>query len=389
MAGIRNKLTAIGVRQAPAGKFGDGAGLWLVKSNRESGNWILRVSVLGRLVHMGLGSINDVSLSEAREAAAKWRAIARDGRNPVREREKHRRDQMQSLHLLKDVALDCFEARKADLKGEGSAGRWLSPLTHHVLPKLGRYPVIEIDQIAIRDTLKPIWRSKAATAEKAFQRLNIVMIHAGALGLNVDLQACIKARALLGAQGREIVHIPAMAWRDVPDFYAGLSSGTSTHLALRLLILTGVRSSPLRFLRTDHIDGEVWVVPAELMKARKGKGADFRIPLSSAALDVIDLASKQARDGFLFPSDRKGVLSDMTMSRLMERQGLEARPHGFRSSLRDWLAEETSAPREVAETILAHVSGGKVELAYRRTDYFDQRKELMQRWADWVTCRMP
>jgi integrase len=146
----------------------------------------------------------------------------------------------------------------------------------------------------------------------------------------------------------------------VPAFYATLCDGTVTHLALRLLILTGVRSGPLRFIREDQIDGDVWTIPGEAMKGRKGATADFRVPLSTEALAVIEEARRQARDGYLFPSIRKGVISDMTMAMLMQRTGMEARPHGFRSSLRDWIAEATETPHEVAETALGHMVGGAV-----------------------------
>ncbi len=129
-----------------------------------------------------------------------------------------------------------------------------------------------------------------------------------------------------------------MPWREVPAFYASLSDGSVTHLALRLLILTGTRSQPLRFLHEKQINGDIWTIPGEAMKGRKDTTSDFRVPLSAEALEVIAQARRHTRDGFLFPSVRKGVISDMTMSRLMERGGLEARPHGFRSSLRDWIA---------------------------------------------------
>ncbi len=121
-------------------------------------------------------------------------------------------------------------------------------------------------------------------------------------------------------------------------------------------------------MHEDQIDGDAWTIPAEAMKGRLGATSDFRVPLSAEAQAVIAEAWKFSRDGFLFPGVRKGVISDMTMSKFMERRGMRERPHGFRSSLRDWLAEATSAPYEVAETCLAHVAGSKVERAYRRTD---------------------
>jgi integrase len=385
MAKGRDKLSAVMVRQAPAGKYGDGGGLWLFKSSKDSGSWVLRVAVHGRLRHMGLGSIADVGLKEAREKADKWRAVVQDGGDPIKERERARREAARNKHLLRDVAQDAFESRKAELKGDGKAGRWFTPLEVHVLPKLGKVPVADIDQIDIRDTVAPIWHEKAETARKAMNRLNIVMRHAAALGLDVDLQAVEKAKALLGKSRHKAASIPAMAWQEVPAFYATLNDGTVTHLALRLLILTGVRSRPLRFIRDDQIAGDVWTVPGEVMKGRKDATDDFRVPLSAEALSVIEQTKRQARGGFLFPGTRKGVVSDMTLSMFMRRAKLEALPHGFRSSLRDWLAEATDAPHEVAETILQHVAGSKVTRAYRRTDFIEQRRALMQRWADHVT----
>ena len=385
MARALNRLSALAAKTAPAGKYADGGGLWLVKRDASAGQWVLRVTVHGRRREMGLGTLADASLKQARDEAARWRAVAGKGLDPIHERQRLKREAARSMHLLREIALDAFEARKADLRGDGKAGRWFSPLELHILPKLGAVPVGHVDQISIRDTLRPIWHSKAETARKALNRLGIVMRHAAALGLEVDLQATAKAQALLGRQRHAPEHIPAMPWQDVPAFYASLGDGTVAHLALRLLILTGVRSGPLRFLREEHIAGDLWTIPADLMKGTVGKAAAFRVPLVPAALAVIQEARRHARDGVMFPSARRGVISDATMSRLMERRGLEARPHGFRSSLRNWLAETTDAPREVAETILGHVGGGKVELAYRRTDYLDTRRELMQRWANFCS----
>jgi integrase len=245
--------------------------------------------------------------------------------------------------------------------------------------------VADIDQKDIRDTLAPIWHKKAETAQKALSRLNICLRHAAALGLEVDLQATEKARALLGKQRHKAENIPALPWKDVPAFYRSLNDGTVTHLALRLLILTGVRSGPLRHIHEDQIDGDVWTIPGEAMKGRLDATPAFRVPLSSEALAVIEQARGHARDGYLFPSVRKGVISDMTMAMLMKRAKLDARPHGFRSSLRDWIAETTDTPHEIAETVLGHIVGGSVERAYRRTDYLEQRQKVMSCWAEFLT----
>lgn len=199
------------------------------------------------------------------------------------------------------------------------------------------------------------------------------------------MQATEKARALLGQHRHNPQNIPALPWPDVPAFYASLSEPTITNLALRLLILTGVRSGPLRFLHESQIAGDVWIIPGEAQKGRKDRTPDFRVPLVPEAIAVIDAARRHARDGYLFPSKKKGVISDSTMAVFMKDKKMDARPHGFRSSLRDWIAETTDTPFDVAETTLGHAVGGKVERAYRRTDFLEQRRKLLERWANYVT----
>jgi integrase len=211
----------------------------------------------------------------------------------------------------------------------------------------------------------------------------VILKHAVAMGLAVDLQATDKARVLLGKSRQKIEHIAALPWSEVPDFYATLSDGTLCHLALRFLILTAARSAEVRFVSLDEIEGSTWVIPGERMKA----GITHRIPLSQEALAVIAQVARHSRDGYLFPNVRKGVISDATMSRMMERRGMRERPHGFRSSFRDWCAEATDTPREVAEAALAHIEGTKTERAYRRTDHLDRRRVLMEQWARFVTGR--
>lgn len=381
----KNRLTAGFLKSPPVGKHCDGAGLWLVKREDGGAQWVLRVTVHGRRREMGLGGFPALGLAEARKQASRWRDVAVTGRDPIKERETEARAARREDLSLAVLTADAFEARKAELKGDGAAGRWLSPLNIHVLPKLGKVPVTDLDQRDIRDCLAPIWHTKADTARKALIRLSIVLRHAAALGLDVDLQATDKAKALLGKSRHVQQNIPAMAWADVPDFYASLEEPTLTHLALRLLILTGVRSKPLRHICLEQIDGDVWTIPAESMKGRKGATEAFRVPLSTEAQRIIDLARPHARNGYLFPNNQRGVISDMTLSRHMERRGLEARPHGFRTSLRTWLAEATDAPHEVAEAMLAHVTDSGVVRAYRRTDYLEQRAKLAERWADHLT----
>jgi integrase len=325
-------LTGSQVKAASPGKYADGGGLWLHVREDGGGQWFLRVSIHGRRREMGLGSITHISLKEARQAAELARNLARQGTDPIRERQRQSREATRNLHCLRDVALDAFESRKAELKDDGKAGRWLSPLVHHVFPKLGSVPIADIDQIDVRDVLRPIWQEKADTARKARNRLAICLRHAAALDFDVDVQATIKAQALLGKQKQMAQHIPAWSWKEVPGFYQSLADATITRLALRLLILTAVRSGPLRFMRYEHLDGAIWTIPGAMMKGRKGATVEFRVPLSKAALATIEAAKPFEREGFVFPSVRKGVISDATMSRPMERRQMTARPHGFRST---------------------------------------------------------
>ncbi len=335
---------------------------------------------------MGLGALRDVSLKQARECANQWRSVLREGRDPIKERNKQKREAMRNLHYLKDIALDAFETRKAELKNDGKTGDWFSPLKLHILPKLGCVPVSEITQTEIRNVLAPIWHIKAGTARTALIRLNLCLKHAAALGLDVDLQATEKARALLGKQRHKTQNLPAMDWRDVPAFYKTLCQKAAiTQLALRLLILTGVRTNPLCHIHKDQVEGDIWTIPAENMKGKRDTTKEFRVPLSSEALDILKQARLLSRNDFFFSATGRGPLAANCMSQYMQQTGVKACPHGFRSSLRDWLAETTDAPYEVAETILGHVVGGQVERAYRRTDYLEQRRVYMDKWAAYVT----
>ncbi len=378
--GSLHRLSAVAVRSASPGKYCDGGGLWLVKRHDGGAQWVLRLSHMGKRREMGLGALRDVSLASARRQATVWRAVAAEGVDPVVERSRRRALEARTRPAFKEVFRETFEARKAQLKNDGVAGRWDSPIRVHVLPTIGDTPIEDIDQETLKALLAPIWHKKPEVARKALNRIRIVLRHGAALDLDVDLQAPEKAKALLGAQRHVVRRIPSMNWRDVPEFYRSLGEDSLTELALRLLILTAARSAEIRFLNLDEVDGDLWTVPAERMKS----GREHRVPLSAEACSVINAARPFKRGGILFPGRGKGVISDMTMSSLLRRRGLEARPHGFRSSFRTWCAEATDTPREIAETCLAHKSASAVEAAYRRTDYLDARRLLMTRWAEHV-----
>lgn len=360
----------------PGGRLSDGGGLSLLIRYKGARYWSVQLTIKsatgrGRRVEVGLGRYPDVSLDEARKLAAEARDLARQGIDPRVERTRA----LLTAPTFEAVCTEAFEARKAQLKGDGEAGRWLTPLRVHVLPKMGTTPVNKVDQNLIRDVLAPIWHDKAATAKKAMDRIGIVLRYGAAKGLEVDLQATDKAKQLLGRSRHKQGHIPSMPWAEVPSFYKRLDDKGAA-LALRFLILTGVRSANVRFAHSDHIEGNLWTIPAEQMKVST---EDFRVPLSTEALRLI-----QGRRGLLFPSPRGGVMSDMALAAVMKKMGEDARPHGFRASLRTWLAEATDAPHEVAEMMLAHSSRSTVVDAYRRTDFLEQRKALLDRWAAFV-----
>ena len=380
-----NKLTSQTIKSLGTGKFSDGEGLWLVKYENGNGKWFLRYTIYGRRREMGLSAFPTVTLKEARESAGKWRRLVRDGKDPISERDKLSASGKLNMSLLQDVALDAYESRKAELREDGKSGRWFSPIRNHILPKLGKMPVSQISQLEVKDTLSPIWHSKAVTARKALNRLNICLRHAAALGLEVDLQATEKAKILLGKQRHKPQNIASIHWKDVPQFYQSLNQGSITELAMKLLILTAVRGKPLRFLNLEQINDDVWTIPFDLMKGRLDATEDFRVPLSTQALEVINQAKPFARDGFLFPSKVKGVISDNTLGKFMARLGLKERPHGFRSSFRGWVAEATNTPFEVAETCLAHSVGNKSSQSYQREDFLEQRKSIMNKWGYFIS----
>lgn len=296
-----HKLTAIAIKTLPPGKHEDGGGLRLVKRSDGGGQWVFRYTCHGRRREMGLGGVGALSLKEAREKASHYRTLVAQDLDPIGTRRRLRAEARRNRNILRDVAQDAFESRKASLKGDGTAGRWFSPLELHVLPKLGRVPVSEITARDIRDTLQPIWHKKASTAMKAIDRLGIVLKHAAALELDADLQAVPKAKALLGAQRHKVTAVPSMPWEDVPKFYAGLTDPTPVNLALRFLILTGMRSLPVRFAHVNEIVGDIWTVPAEKMKGRRGKVEEFRAPQPSpdplSHLIVRKLAREFSHDG--------------------------------------------------------------------------------------------
>ncbi|MBO9714264.1 site-specific integrase [Sphingomonas sp.] len=373
-----NVLTQLKAKNAPEGSYGDGQGLWLVKSERARGKWVLRVFVSGRRREMGLGRWPDVSIAEAREKAAEARKLSRGLEDPIEVRRKAKRGVRRLT--VKEAIEGCFEARKAELKGDGKAGRWMSPLETHVIPKIGTHAIEDLDQHVLRDLLAPLWHEKPEAAAKALNRVNLAVKHAAALGLSVDMQACMKARALLGKQRHTTEHIPSLPYADAPAFYKWLLTveGVSA-LALRFLILTCARTSEVRLATFDEIDGAIWTLPAERTKT----GIERRVPLVGEALAVAEECRKKSKH-HLFPAYKGQPLSDAAMATLMKRQGYDARPHGFRSTFRTWCEEQTDAAFAVKEAVLGHVVDTGVVGAYQRSDRLEKRRNLLENWQNFL-----
>lgn len=373
---IYNTLNQMKAKNLGAGKYADGQGLWFIKRTKHSGKWVLRLSFNGKRREMGLGPWPDVSIAQAREYALNARRQMREGIDPIDQRQKQKQ---RPQHItLTEAVTGCFEARQAELKNDGKAGRWLSPLTVHILPKLGTMAVEEINQLDIKRVLEPIWQSKPEAARKALNRMNLTLKHAAALGLNVDLQATMKARALLGKQRHVAKHIPSLPYTEAPAFYCWLATKPfMSCYALRFLMLTATRTSEVRFATVDEIDGDVWLLPPERTKT----GKEHRVPLTDSALQVIEDAKQTTGQKLLFPSLRGKPMSDATMSRFMEREGYIARPHGLRATFRTWVEEQTDTPYEVKETALGHVVDSSTVRAYQRSDRLLKRRLLMEQWS--------
>lgn len=361
------------------GKYADGRGLWLVKSRKDAGKWILRIVIDGKRREMGLGPWPDVSIAEARESASEARKKLRQGADPIQDR---RAQRLRSSRLtVADAVQGCFEARQAELKGDGNAGRWMSPLAVHVLPKIGDLAIEDVDQHELKRVMEPIWHDKPDTARKAMNRMNLTLKHAAALGLDVDLQAVMKALALLGKRRHDVKHIPSLPYQEAPAFYKWLCQKPFiSALALRFLILTAARTSEVRFATFDEISNGVWVIPPERTKTSK----EQRIPLPDEAASIVEGARVSKDQALLFPSPRGNPISDATMSGFMKREGFNARPHGFRATFRTWVEETTDTPYEVKESALGHQIGSDVERAYQRSDLLEKRRKLLITWSEFL-----
>ena len=394
MVGSKAKeLSALAVQRLTAPGMhavGGVAGLYLCVSPSGSRSWIARVNVDGKRREMGLGSFPDVSLSIAREKARAARSDTTMGIDPVAQR-KEARSARQALKATQKTFADCakayIEAHSDSWRNAKHRAQWPATFETYVYPTMGTVLVGEVTQAHVMAVLLPIWKTKTQTATRLRGRIEQVLAWATAAGFRQG-ENCARWAGLLDqllpAPGKvaKVQHHRALPIDEMPAFIKALRQhdGLSPK-ALEFLVLTAARSGEVRGATWAEIDmdAKVWTVPAERMKA----GKEHRVPLSDAAIKLLEAMPHIEGTDLVFPAPRGGQLSDMSLTALTRRMKLDAVPHGFRSTFRDWVFERTDYPRDLAEAALAHALESKVEAAYRRGDALERRRAMMQAWANY------
>lgn len=375
-------LTALKVKNIGPGRHADGNGLYLLVKDSGTRSWVLRLQSEGRRRDFGLGSVRDVSLAEARDAANDLRRQVRRGNDPVADR-KRRRVVMPSFET---AARACYESLKEGWKNKRHES-WISSLSNHVFPMIGSTPVDAVDNALVCEALAPIWLEIPDTANRILQRIGAVLDFAHIKGWRKEETSLRSVRKGLPRQAAKGGHLEAMPYGDVPAFMAGLADAAPTvgRDALRLTVYTAVRSNETRFAVWPEFDLEngVWSIPAGRMKA----GEAHVVPLSRPAVTLLRRRwkARESDDALVFSANGIKPISDMTMTKILRDGGISScTVHGFRSAFTDWAAETTDFPKEVADKALAHKLPNKVEAAYRRTDFFEKRRKLMANWAGFI-----
>lgn len=381
----------VGRLVAPGLHFVGGvAGLALQVQPSGARSWVLRFSVGGKRREMGLGGFPDVTMADARRRARDEREKADKGTDPIHARKAAAsllRAEVAKAITFKTAALSYIEAHEAGWRNAKHAEQWRNTLAS-TYPTIGALQVRDVGLPQVLAVLEPIWKSKTETAKRLRGRIESVLDWATARGYREGLNPARWKGHLdhLLADPNKIMkqgHHAALPIGAVGAFMAALrqQQGTGAR-ALEFAILTAARSGEARGATWAEIDKDTatWTVPGERMKA----GVEHRVPLSADALALINSQPKTAGSDLIFPAPRGGKLSDMTLVAVMRRMAVDAVPHGFRSTFRDWASERTNYPRDVAEMALAHTIGNKVEAAYRRGDLFEKRRLMMADWAQFL-----
>ncbi len=364
------------------------AGLYLYVSDSGAKSWVLRASIAGKRRHMGLGGFPDVPLAQAKDKARLARDAISQGVDPIMQR-KAAISQLRASHAsektFKDAAESYIEAHGESWKNAKHRAQWSSTLETYAYPVVGKLFVRDVGQEHVLAILEPIWKEKTETATRLRGRIESVLDWATARKFRSgENPARWKGHLdkLLPAPGRiqRVVHHRALPISSLSGFMVELRKrdGTAAR-ALEFAILCASRSGEVRGACWSEIDmdARVWTIPATRMKA----GREHRVPLSSDAVDLLKKLPRFVDNDLVFPAPRGAQLSDMSLTAVLRRMEVDAVPHGFRSSFRDWAGELTNHPRELAEQALAHTLENKVEAAYRRGDALEKRRMMMEDWA--------
>lgn len=358
--------------------------------------WILRYMIAGKRRDMGLGGFPDMTLAGARELAREARLKMKNGQDPIEEARKARSELRASRAknvTFKTCAGDYIEAHSPSWSNAKHRAQWSATLETYVYPHFGELLVRDVELPHILAALKPIWNTKTETATRVRGRIESVLDWATTQeyrsGPNPARWKGHLSHMLAAPQRiAQIEHHRALGIDAVGAFLSTLRAVPELSArALEFGILTAARPGETRGAVWDEIDlkAGVWVIPAERMKMKK----EHRVPLPAQVIKLLEALPRFTDTNLLFPSPRGKMMSDMTLTALMRRLGADAVPHGFRSTFRDWAAERTAYPGDMAELALAHKIGNEVEAAYRRGDMFEKRRRMMADWAEFCDKAAP
>lgn len=384
------KLTKNLIRTLGSGRHGDGNGLYLVVDPSGARRWIVRVTVKGHRnregkplrTDFGLGGADIVTLTQARDRALEYRRMAKQGINP-------RFNGRQEIPSFEEIAQQVHIERLPTWKNPKHGQQWINTLAEYAFPKIGRLPVSEIEQPEIMQVLSPIWTTKHETAKRLAQRIKAVLDVAKSKGFRDGENPVntIRDAKVLPRVKQKVQHHKAMRWQDVPAFYADLAKRDATAAkALMFTCLTASRTSEVLQARWEEFDFDamLWTIPHERMKA----GEEHRVPLTPQMVAILEPLKALQSEAVFEGQKRHKPLSNMAMLMLLRRMKIEGiTVHGFRSTFRDWAAERPDVSREVAEMSLAHKVGSDVERAYARSDLLEKRRQLMERWCEYVASQ--
>ena len=367
------------------GRYSDGGGLHLYISKAGRKSWVQRITIDGRRRDIGLGGFPTVSLAQAREKATDNRAAIAEGRDPLSEK------RSPAMPTFREAVRAVHEANIPRWRNGKHVASWVQTLERHAMPALGNTSLGRIDRGAVLQVLTPIWATRPETARRVRQRMRTVFRWAMAHGFMDTNPAGEAIDGALPRMPKMKAHLRALPYQEAGAALETVESSqasVSAKLCFRFLVLTAARSGEARGAAWDEIDvqGQEWRISSQRMKA----GMEHRVPLSRQALDLLREASALRDDtGLVFPSPLKpgSPMSDMTLTKVLRSVGLAERAtvHGFRSSFKNWTLEQTDTPWAVSEAALAHLLGNATEQAYARSDLFERRRALMQRWADYLT----